>query len=336
MNKLFKILTAALLVTSVSSCLKDDDYNNNIIGNKVDEEARIIELGEFASSAHEKVYALNFVDLDTTLTFLTVRLASNDPAPEDITVTLDTSASIIDDYNAAHGTNFVPFDVALFSVEGTNSPLQVVIPAGSREAKVMIKTNAINFDPSSQYAIGFRIVSVSPGDYTISQNFGTYVTAIGAKNKYDGNYSLRIKTIGWAAYGISENMPETWPENADRTSIGMVTSSATSVRMYDYWGFADYIQVAFTTNNDGATGFGAASPEFFFDPNTDALIDVRNTSPDGRNRQFSLNPAVTDSRYDEATGTIYAAYLLTQQGGTSPRPEVLQIFDTLVYISERP
>lgn len=336
MNKLFKILTAALLVTSVSSCLKDEDFDNHIIGNNIDEQARIIELGERSSNAHAKVYALNFVDADTVLTFLTVRLASNDPAPEDITVTLDTSASIIDDYNAAHGTSFVPFDQTLFTVEGTNTPLQVVIPAGSREATVEIKTNAINFDPSSQYAIGYRIVSVSPGNYTISQNFGTYVTAIGAKNKYDGNYSLRIKTVGWGAYGISDNLPEEWPANADGTSIGMVTASANSVRMFDYYAFGDFIQVAFTTGNAALTGFGAAAPEFFFDLNTNALIDVKNTSVDGRNRQFSLNPAVTDSRYDSATSTIYAAYLMTQQGGTTPRPEVQEIYDTLVFVSERP
>jgi len=43
-----------------------------------------------------------------------------------------------------------------------------------------------------------------------------------------------------------------------------------------------------------------------------------------------LNPAVTDSRYDPATQTIYAAYEMTQNG----RPNQF-IYDTLVYRGPR-
>src|SRR3712207_7121312 len=46
-------------------------------------------------------------------------------------------------------------------------------------------------------------------------------------------------------------------------------SGAGSNKMYDYWGFHDYIQVAFTSGLTGATGFGATAPQFNFDPNTD-------------------------------------------------------------------
>ena len=51
---------------------------------------------------------------------------------------------------------------------------------------------------------------------------------------------------------------------------------------------------------------------------------------DGRGRAFAINPAVTDSRYDPATKTIYAAYLMFQNG----RP-TQYIYDTLVYKGSR-
>jgi hypothetical protein len=68
-----------------------------------------------------------------------------------------------------------------------------------------------------------------------------------------------------------------------------------------------------------------------FDLATDKLLSVTNTTPDdGRGRAFEMNPAVTTSRYDPATKTIYAAYFLKQTG----RPN-LAIYDTLVYVKER-
>ena len=143
---------------------------------------------------------------------------------------------------------------------------------------------------------------------------------------------MRIRTVGWSAYGISDNLVGTWPSNGDGTSIFMITSGANTVDIWDEWGFGTYIQNAFTTGNAGATGFGATSPRFVFDLATDKLLDVFNTTPnDGRDRRFTLNPAVTDSRYDPATKIIYAAYRMHQIG----RPDQF-IYDTLTYRSVRP
>jgi hypothetical protein len=66
---------------------------------------------------------------------------------------------------------------------------------------------------------------------------------------------------------------------------------------------------------------------FTFDVATDKLVSVTNTTPDdGRGRAFFLNPAITTSRYDPATKTIYAAYMLKQNG----RPD-MAIYDTLTF-----
>jgi len=77
--------------------------------------------------------------------------------------------------------------------------------------------------------------------------------------------------------------------------------------------------------------FGATAPQYIFDPATDKLTDVKNLAPDdGRGRAFHLNPAVTDSRFDPTSRTIYAAYIMVQIG----RPDQ-EIYDTLTYVSPR-
>ena len=81
----------------------------------------------------------------------------------------------------------------------------------------------------------------------------------------------------------------------------------------------------------GIVTFGATSPRFIFDPSTNALVNVVNTTPDdGRGRVFTIDPAVTDSRYDPDTKTIYAAYLFKQNS----RPDQ-HIYDTLNYVGPR-
>ena len=101
----------------------------------------------------------------------------------------------------------------------------------------------------------------------------------------------------------------TYPEN-----IAMITASANSVALYNPV-FADGLVPAFTSGGD-PTGFGAATPVFTFDLATNKLVSVVNSTPDdGRGRAFELNPAVTTSRFDPATKTIYAAYFLKQTEG---------------------
>lgn len=310
----------------LSSCLKDKSVDNRVYGVDGSDESRIVEI---AGDKTYKSFAFDFQNLAITPTIFELRLASNEVSTTDITVTLSTAKSqaMITAYNLANGTNFVPMPASIGTVALTH-----VIPAGQRSVAVKINTNSINFDPSTIYALGFEIVSVSDPSFKISGNFGSILTSYSAKNRYDGNYEMTFTTRGWAAYGISDNLAGTWPSNADGTSIFMITSGGASVDMFDDWGFGTYIQPAFTTGNAGATGFGATSPRFIFDLATNKLVNVINTTPpDSRNRAFAMNPARTDSRFDPATRTIYAYYLLKQNG----RPDQ-QIDAVLRYVSSRP
>ena len=81
----------------------------------------------------------------------------------------------------------------------------------------------------------------------------------------------------------------------------------------------------------GVSGFGATKPAHTFDA-SDKLTNTVNAVPNPSNgRAFVNNPAVTDSRYDPATKTVYAAFIMTQPGFLD-----IPIFDTLKFVRARP
>jgi hypothetical protein len=303
------------------SCLKDKAYDNGTIQSGSQgsgQDTKVISLGITVSSTSNFLQAsFQITGSDTTVDLIPVELGGTSDAPADIHVTLTVDDSLLEAYNNANGTNFVDASsVATILNNGV-----VTIPKGSRIGYLQVTFNASNL-LAENYALPVKITSVAEPGYTISGNLNTGIVAIGPKNQYDGMYELTILTSGWGAYGINDGPPAlTWP-----TNVGLVTSGPNSVVFSSEVGSS---QPAFA--GGGITGFGATEPQFTFDPTTNKLISVVNLVPDdGRGRTFFLNPAVTDSRYDPATQTIYAAYEMTQNG----RPNQF-IYDTLVYRGPR-
>src|SRR6478735_3440329 len=119
MRNLSKILSVAVLALSLTSCLKDKNIEEQQYGMINLNAKKIIELN--SDDTHAKTTGLSFVNRDTILNFVAVRLAAEQVAAEDITVTLTTSksAALIADYNAENNTNLVSFPTALYAVQGT-------------------------------------------------------------------------------------------------------------------------------------------------------------------------------------------------------------------------
>ena len=139
---------------------------------------------------------------------------------------------------------------------------------------------------------------------------------------------LKVKTAGWAAYGIADGVTGTYPGD-----INLITVAENSVSSFSTYR-GDELLPAFaggTGTLGGPTAFGATTPLFIFDNATNKLTDVKNTiADDGRGRGLSLNSAVTTSRYDPATKIIYAAFIMKQNG----RPNQF-FYDTLTYVKAR-
>ena len=324
LHKIIGISLSALVVLAQTACLKDNSNNanpssgtNNVV--------------EFQNTSVPKSYTSPFPEYDNGVPINPVTDTGSFPiiinytgaqevAPVDITVNIALSQAVLDSFNNNVGSSFeiAPSDVFTF-------PTTATIKKGTRQVIIRpIITAAADYDYTKTYALPLTITSSSYG--IISSNYGSAIYQFIAENKYDGSYSFTQESVGWGAYGIADGPPSyTWPNN-----VNFQTTAQYSDVTYEGSIGEKFLQLAFTTGG-GTTGFGATSPEFTFDPATDALVSVVNTTPDdGRHRALALNPAVTDSRYDASTGTIYAAYIMTQ-GGRPPQ----YIYDTLVYQGPR-
>lgn len=291
MNKYLKILFGAACVVSLASCLKDKEFEDNVYGHTNTEGNKIIELGETVDGSHETTVGVDFIDADTSVNYLTVRLAAAEVAQEDIVVTLDTSvtAAKILKYNDDNETSVIRLHDTLFSLPATG--LKVTIPKGSREAHLKINFNAFKFNPSATYAIGFRIVSVDKPGYTISQNFREYLTLIGAKNDYDGVYLITGTMVdaGGAYFG------DYGGAGPDARVYQLITVGADAGLFFDQsWNYPNYIVL-------NATGGGVNSgvrPQITFDPTTRLVTAMKNVN---NNAAIPFGPT---SRFNESDHSI--------------------------------
>ena len=316
----YRLVIVIILSLSLSSCLKDELADNNQTGVYIDNTIKTAFL--LGPSTGSKIINLQYSSSDTSFGLATIRVAADKPVSTEVKVVVTQNPSLIDAYNTSNGTHYATPAAGLYSIPS----LTVTIPAGKTDGDLTIKLKSADI-ASGENAFGFTIVSVSDPAVKISGNFKNQVIILGVKNKFDGVYDLRIKTSGWGGFGIADNETADWPAQG----IFMITSGANSVKLFDNNAYGTYIQPAFTTTLE-QTGFGATQPKFIFDVVTNKLIDVVNDNPpgDSRNRQFMINTAVTNSRYDPDSKKIFAAYVMTQSG----RPNQF-IYDTLSNQSPR-
>jgi len=209
-----------LLVLSLSGCLKDDDYDNGNI-QSIRTSGDLIKPIELKISATNNTnfatVSVNSTPNDTTSDFLPVVLATADPAPEDLHITVESVDSLVDNYNAANGTFYTVPDPSMYSFP---NGLEVVIPKGSNTGYLQIKYHIPDF-VGADWAFGFRIASVKESGYTVSGNFNEGVVSLAVKNQYDGIYKGSGTMVHPVYSGTFSNKDEV-----------MTTSGANSVDLY--------------------------------------------------------------------------------------------------------
>lgn len=181
-----------LTAVGLSSCLKDKPALQE--GNS----PAVIEIGdaggpiaEYASTDYKyNTYNTSFDIKSTPTTFaIPIKYSGGQPAPQDITVTLELNNSIIAGYNTYHGyaSTSSSYTVALPTAAYTVPTYTVTIPKGQTYGVFNVNLNTNQFTFANQLALGFTIKSVSSGT-PISGNFATCLFIFGAKNAYDGVY----------------------------------------------------------------------------------------------------------------------------------------------------
>lgn len=187
-HKLLAFSCAGLLLTMASGCLKDKAYDDHMANVVIDKNSKVVEVMGPIIGSYGQV--LNFSNGDTTFKMITVNLASEQPAPEDIQVTLVVDPAVITEFNDRTDGTLAPLPAANYAFQ----TLQITIPKGSREAELSGTIKNPAFLETGKFALGLRIASTSPS-YPISGNYGKQVVELRVKNKYHGLYQATGKFI---------------------------------------------------------------------------------------------------------------------------------------------
>jgi len=186
MNNIFskyKIPTLiAFAVFSLSSCLKDEGFENGTYG-----------MGGFAGGTFVAVpaassspfsIALESKSGNQPLELFSVNYENVDKAPEDITVTFTKDDAAV---TAVGGLTLLPASVLTF----TSANPTVVIKQGTRVSPNFVcQINTGTLDPTKNYGMAFTISSVSKSGVAIAKNLKTVVYKIALKNQWDGIYTV--------------------------------------------------------------------------------------------------------------------------------------------------
>jgi hypothetical protein len=326
MKKNILKISVALSVIALAGCLDDDKYALDPDGTQnviefMDPNVPVSPAGAIYPAWGEAFKYATTVHLERTISF-----SGPNNNNKDIEVTIDVDPVALADYNAQmvndlHGDTYELMPESYYDFDATT----VIIEKGESRVNIGITLHPPQFDLSKSFALPIRITSSSSG--VLSQQFSVGIFSLAVKNKYDAFYSTTLTTTGWAAYGISDNMPGLYPG-----VIGLVTTGPnTNLLANDYRG--DNLQPGFTTANAGATAFGNATPIFVFDDTTDELIDINNkTLPNSAGRDFYINPTppVGHNQFDPTTRSLTADYYMVATG----RPD-MHIIMEMVFDSER-
>ncbi|MEP6682623.1 MAG: DUF1735 domain-containing protein [Parafilimonas sp.] len=277
--KLFRLKTI-LIITAftsiiVTGCLKDEAFDNGSVQSTHGPETNVVEIKLTASTTSNFfVFSVNSSDNDTTADLVPINLATADPAPEDLHVTVDLDSTLISGYNTVNGTAYEIPSSDLFTIVNPD----VTIPKGSHTAYVQIKFKPSDFIGGS-WALGFRITSIQEPGYVVSKNLNTGITAIIIKNQYDGLYY---------SYGVFNHPTLGGPFTFN--NLPLSTSGANSVDMY-----------AQPYGNNSVLG---AYPRLTVNP--DNSVTVTSYDPSlPFNGPFDPN---YHSHYDPATRTFFINY----------------------------
>lgn len=283
MKNIAKMVSILVLSIGLTACLKDDMITDQKYGMINLNGARVVEIPNGSATAPRSV-SLDLVDEVVNLDLVSLHLASENPASDNIIVTLDTTGSqtFIDAYNMEHSTDLQVLPANLFTLP---NGLSATIPIALKDAKLKLAVNPSLLDPSKLYALVFTISELDKEGYVISGNFKKDFVTIAVKNPYDGIYDFKGYILRNSAGGPL--LPQTGNfANLERT---LATLDATSVSFAQLW-----------ANNTGVGGIDGL--KLTVDPVTNDVV-CSSTS-----NATLINTPGYDNRYDPATKTFYISF----------------------------
>jgi len=211
----------AFVMLSLSSCLKDEGFDNGTYGMGGFAGGTFVSVPAAASSPYS--IALESKSGNQPLTLFSVNYENVDKAPEDITVTFAKDDAAV---TAAGGLTLIPASVLTFSAANPT----VTIAKGTRVSpSFTCQINTGTLDPTKSYGLAFTITSVSKSGVAIPANLKTVVYKIALKNQWDGIYTVVSGLVTrYNAPGVPANDALSGPL-AGNSDVYLVTSGPTEL-----------------------------------------------------------------------------------------------------------
>jgi len=296
-NKFFGLLLVAGFAFSLQSCLKNSKFYEDF-----SKGSPAVEL-PLAAQHVNKPIAVSFDVSNTPIQYYAVvNVASVSVPSAPVTATLSIDNAYLDQYNAdqtAANPDFVPYELMPDSTYQISS-LDVTIPAGHREDSIPIQIFTNKMASGHNYLLP---ISITKSSVNIS-NWSHLMLNIGAKNQFDGKYSVTGTMVDLTNAAFVGYYPK---------GVSLVTQGLSTDAYFDaaLGGFG-YV---FDTGG-GLSYFGNWDPVFKFD--TDGtVLSVTNyyddPAPRSRMAQLDTSPG-TVNKYDLATKSLDVSYYMIQAG----------------------
>lgn len=304
-SKIYGLIISALIMSvGFTSCLNDTAIEDQEYGLINLNAKKIIEIPSGAS--HEKSLVLLPEGLKD-LTIGEVRLAAENPASEDIVVSLTTSKS----------AEIFDAESPIFPLTGITVPATVTIPKGERSVPLTVKINTALLQSDPQY-VAITISSVDKQGYIISGNMGLLKLNLKVKHKFEGLYVLTGTMVHLPSPGAYVHITTVW--DPDPYMVQLQTKDGQSLQFYDGNLFKDGFTYPIATAAGGPSGWGSFSPVFKFD-DAGNVIEVTNHwgQPAANTRSAVLDPAGVN-KYDPATKSFKVSYFMVQPSVVTDAP----------------
>ncbi len=292
---LFKFLSLALLALIVFSCKKNEGLNGagiNVV----------------SFPTYKNIYSYNLVAGAQTFSILTITrdIPNSTVLNTAQTVTLMLDTSVIKDYNTANGTSYQLLASSAYTFDASNpissSNLTVTFAPGEFSKRIKINLDLTKL-PAGNNAIGFTITQTAPG--IISASSSKAFVAIGAKNRFDGNYTLTGTMIDNVSASITGNYP---------TDVFLISNGALQNNMYDNAIPGLYHSIL---SGGSLSRYGSIGVVFNFNSdNTVASVINLYGQPASNTRFLTLDPSGLN-KWDPVTKMLKVKYWMDQPSVTA-------------------
>lgn len=310
------IILSAVIVTGLTSCLKDNEVILDVSKSPsvVEWSTSTSDIPISPSGSTYALYQRSYPVAESIDVPLTVNLTGSGTAPVDVVLTLGVKADAVAQYvQERHDRDATDVELEVLPSRLYEIPASVTIPKGQNKATVIVKLKTASFTDDDFNTSLILPVSITNTTYgNLSGNYSTVLYQLGVKNKYDGNYT--VTATAPMVDVTSSSLTGYYPLNSD-----LVTVTANSVVMYCYTYLNGYQGHPIRSGGTGSSYYGNFAPIFHMDDagNVTSVTNFWGQGTNANGRSAILDPSGVNKftiSADGTTRTLEVSYIMVQGG----------------------